>query len=227
MSEFNPSDPKYKKVEDLPKEEQKNFKNVQGHGFVRSTAERIESLLTPYSRIYDGIVNGLLAKGVNKDYIDENWFSLQVRLDESLHDNGVDNRKLTGASDGTLDPIKDEVISHMLDGWYRQQTKKVLAKMHGRSLELIKMKYEELDNSEPFFQGVNSDIYYLIFDLLKNKACPEVIGENIPDVHDYSSHANEEFSRILVRLEKPEAQKAVEEAVVTYFDQMYQEKNRS
>ena len=34
---FNPFDPEYKKVADLPKEEQKNFKDVEG-GFVKNTA---------------------------------------------------------------------------------------------------------------------------------------------------------------------------------------------
>jgi len=38
MSEFNPSDPKYKKVEDLPKEEQGNFTDVDG-GFVGAEAK--------------------------------------------------------------------------------------------------------------------------------------------------------------------------------------------
>ena len=41
MSErmFNPSDPKYKRVEDLPKKEQANFANVEEGGFVRKEAK--------------------------------------------------------------------------------------------------------------------------------------------------------------------------------------------
>lgn len=37
--QFNPSNPKFKKVEDLPEEERKNFADVKGGGFVRKEAK--------------------------------------------------------------------------------------------------------------------------------------------------------------------------------------------
>jgi len=36
--QFNPADPQYKKVEDLPKEEQEDFKNAKEGGFVKKEA---------------------------------------------------------------------------------------------------------------------------------------------------------------------------------------------
>ncbi|MEK7128974.1 MAG: hypothetical protein AAB858_01360 [Patescibacteria group bacterium] len=41
---FDPSDPKYKKVEDLPEEHRGEFRNVKEGGFVRGTAKNRENI---------------------------------------------------------------------------------------------------------------------------------------------------------------------------------------
>ncbi len=75
MEKFNPSNPEYKKVEDLPKEEQKNFVDV-GDGFVgREAFDRYELSKESTEKSFDKFekfkyqINRVL--GMGESYLDE------------------------------------------------------------------------------------------------------------------------------------------------------------
>lgn len=105
MSEkFDPSNDKYKKVEDLPEEEQSKFKNVEG-GFVETTAieneEKAESMAhaennsrseseATISRIREGSIESADEKGesAGKKYDEEQGL---LRLEKLGEDEGVLN----------------------------------------------------------------------------------------------------------------------------------------
>lgn len=62
---FDPSDPKYKKVEDLPEAEQKRFKNVED-GFVKKTVATSEGIIE--KKKVDALVEDISRSATEEEY---------------------------------------------------------------------------------------------------------------------------------------------------------------
>ncbi|MDO8604711.1 MAG: hypothetical protein Q7K40_04960 [bacterium] len=155
---FNPSNPEYKEVKDLPQEEQKNFVDVEGGFVMKEALEHVES--ANEDAALRNKRRGILQKLFNVSEVSE----LEVLHEEAF------------SEDKTLDNAKQEERIEKEREEYemrRQETierERVLEEEWKNSEEFKKLAlFEEFLTTKPKFEEVNSILHNLSKNYFNNR----------------------------------------------------------